>query len=167
LRDQKIRLLYDNRRIIKEPKGIPGYDMSGQLFDSKPFTNVIECSQQRFQSKFAFTIPYLKSTPVRRNTRTSYKNYLEIGVRNLIKGYFAIEPCFGFKGTEFKRYNDIISFIFGFDQSKDIQISKQSISNLKNRQIIIRPVPKTRENIEFATYIKSKFPHFDVSSFLK
>ena len=47
----------------------------------------------------------------------SYKSYLEVGVRNFIKGYLAEFPCFGLKGSEFKRYNDLISFIYGFADS--------------------------------------------------
>jgi hypothetical protein len=141
--------------------------MSNNLFDSKPFLNVLDCSRQRFISRFAFKKPYLKTTPVRAQTRSVYRSFLEVGVRNFIKGYFAGEPLFGLRGNEFKRYKDLINFIYGFDQSKVIKVSKQSISNLKNRKIIIRPVPKTVENVEFTNYIESKIPYFDSNAFLK
>lgn len=141
--------------------------MSQHLFDSKPFATVEECSKQRFISKFDFRLPYLVTSPVRANTRKSYKNFLEVGVRNFIKGYLGQTPCFGLRGDEFNRYNDLMNFIYGFDQAKDIKLSKQALSNLKHRKIIIRPVPNTRENVAFVKYIKETIPYFDGVSFLK
>jgi hypothetical protein len=167
LRDQTIRLHYDNRRSIVEPSDFKGYDMSNNLFDSKPLVSTLVCSQLRFLSKLAFKLPYLKSTPVRSSSKSVYKSYLEVGVRNFIKGYLSEEPCFGLKGSEFKRYNDLMSFIYGFDQAKDIKLSKQSVSNLKRRKLIFRPVPRTKENLEFMEYVVSKLPYFDKDSFLK
>ena len=96
-----------------------------------------------------------------------YKNYLEVGVINFIKGYLAKVPCLGLKGTEFKRVNDLISFIYGFEYAKELKLTNTSISNLKHRIITFRPVPKTVENIAFTNYVKSKLPYFDESSFLK
>jgi len=90
-----------------------------------------------------------------------------LGVINFIKGYLAKVPCFGLKGTEFKRVNDLISFIYGFESAKELKLTNTSISNLKHRKIIFRPVPKTFENIAFTNYVKSKLPYFDESSFLK
>ena len=166
-RDQRIRVIYDNRRVIIEPKGYKDFDMSINLFDSKPFLNIHECAQLRFISKFAFKTPYLKSTPVRSKFRKVYRSFLEIAVRNFLKGYVAEKPLFGLLGNEFKCYKDLISFIYGYNQSSEVKVSKQSISNLKHRRIIIRPVPNTRENIEFTRYIKNNLPYFDDVSFLK
>jgi hypothetical protein len=167
LRDQTVRLHYDNRRSIVEPKDFTGYDMSNNLFDSKPLESILVCSKLRFLSKLAFKIPYLKSSPTRGSSKTAYKTFLEVGIRNFIKGYFSLLPCFGLKGTEFKRYQDLIDFIYGFYQAKDVKLSKQSISQLKRRRLILRPVPKTKENLEFVEYVVSKLPYFDKTLFLK
>ena len=166
-RDQKVRLLYDNRRIITDSDKIIRNDMSSNLLDSKPYQNKDECLRQRFISKYPNINPYLKTTPIRKNSKSGYRDYIEIGYRNLIKGYLADEPLFGLKGNEFKRYKHLISFIQGFNLSKELKISFPSISQLKSRKAILRPVPNTRENIAFATYIKSKIPYFDVTTFLK
>jgi hypothetical protein len=143
-KEHKIRLIYDNRRSIIEPKDCVGYNMSNKLFDSKPFTTKEESLQRRFISKFAFKTPYLKTSP-QRNYRTGYRSYIEIAVRSFIKGYLAKTPCFGLRGDEFKFYNNLISFIKGLDLSKDMKMSKTSLSHLKHRKTVLRPVPKTRE----------------------
>jgi hypothetical protein len=141
--------------------------MSSTLLDSKPFKSKELCLKLRFLSKFSNKNPYLKRSVVRMNSKSMYKDYTEIGIRNFIRGYLAKEPLFGFKGTEFKRYRDLIEFIYGFNPTKPIKVSSQTISKLKHRKMLIRPVPKTRENKSLADYIKSKFPYFDVSTFLK
>lgn len=165
IRDQKFRVLYDNRRCIVEPKHYQGWDMSNQIFDSKPLQNSLVCSKIRFLSKLAITIPYLKT--MSNTKKTKYKSFIEVGVRNFVKGYLAEKPCFGLRGDEFKRYNDLISFIHGFSLTKDVKLSKQSISSLKQGKLILRPVTKTKENVAFAEYLHSKIPYFDKTSFLK
>jgi hypothetical protein len=166
-KNQKVRLLHDNRRVILEPSGFTGHDMSNRLFDSKPHQTAINCKKVRFLSRFANNMPYLRNLPVKNNSRAKYKTFLEIGVRSFIKGYLAKEPCFGLKGYEFTCYRELMNFILGFDLSKDIRITKQSISSLKMKQTFLRPVPKTRENISFVSYIKSHLPYFDDTNFFK
>lgn len=165
LSDQKFRLLYDNRRQIQEPEGFTGFDLSNVLLDSTPLQSSLVCKQMRYMSKMTYILPYNKNTSRRRVS--VYKSYLEVGVRNFIKGYLSSEPCFGLLGHEFKFMKHLISFINGFESTKDLKISLTSISNLKHRRIIIKPVPQTKENKAFAQYVKSRLPHFDVSSFLK
>ena len=167
-RDQKVRMLYDNRRVIleKEDTG-DSFDMSKLLLDSKPFQTKEECTHARFLSKFSATNPYLKRSVVKISSKSLYRNFLEIGVRNFVKGYLAKEPLFGLRGTEFRRYKDLIGFIYGFDQAKTINLSKQTVSNLKRRRLFLRPVPNTKVNVEFIAYIKSKIPYFEESLFLK
>jgi len=167
LRDQKVRVLFDNRREIIESKDLNTYDMSNCLLDSKPLKTKEECLHFRFLSKFSFLKPFLRNSPNNLITISKYRSYLEVGVRNFIKGYLAKEPCFGLKGTEFKTYGEIIHFICGFTHAKCIKISRQSISQLKQRRLILRPVPKTEENKMFALYIATLIPYFDVNSFLK
>ena len=73
-----------------------------------------------------------------------YKSYLEIGVRNFIKGFVSKQPFFGLKGDEFKFYREIVSFIYEFDSTKECRISKQSISNLKNKKKNKKQKPPTK-----------------------
>lgn len=167
LRDQVIRLHYDNRRRIIETDDFTGYDLGNCIFDSLPLNTTEECYRIRFISKLAYKKPYMRSTPVNVVTRTKYRSYIEVGVRNFIKGYLAKEPCFGLKGTEFKGYKELISFIYGFDQSDGVKVSKSSVSHLKSRRLILRPVPRTQQNIDFVRYIVSKIPYFSTESFLK
>ena len=166
-KDQKFRLIYDNRRVMIEPKGFDGFDMSDKLFDSNPHQDITGCANARFLSKFYNNTPFLKTTPVKSYAKAVYKSGLDVGVRCFIKGYLAKTPCFGLRGDEFQSYVDLINFILGFDQAKGVKISRQSISNLKRKQTIIRPVPRTRENIAFSSYIKQHIPHFCEETFLK
>lgn len=172
-KDQKFRMYYDNRRQIVEAAGYKGYDLSDKLLDSIPHHSANEAERFRFVSKFPFTLPYNKySTPVVKNV---YNNYLEIGVRNFIKGYVAKEPMFGLTGTEFKTSTELITFITEFDSSKvtdikgmlKIKVSRQSIWNLRHRQLIIKPVPKTVENLAFSLYVKKRLPNFRDDDFIK
>jgi len=158
-------MLYDNRRQIIEPNGFEGFDLSKNIFDSTPLVSSTECAKIRYLSKLTYILPYNKNTSFR--SGKVYKSYLVVGVRNFIKGYYSTEPCFGLKGTEFKRVNDLISFIYDFYSTKGIKVSNSSISNLKKRKIIIKPVPNTKENVEFAHYVKVKIPQFDEGLFLK
>ena len=49
-----------------------------------------------------------------------------------------------------------MSFIYGFESAKDIKLSKQSISNLKHRKIIFKPVLKNINiNINNLSYFNS------------
>jgi len=159
-------LHYDNRRAKIEPKGFSGFDLSDILLDSKPLPTISASSKNRFISKIAYKLHFLKITPLRSSSKSVCKSYLEVGVRKFIKGYFSEEPFF-LKGTEFKRYNDLISFIKGFDLAKDVKISKQSVSQLKRRKLILRPVHHTRENLAFANYVESNLSYLDKASFLK
>lgn len=165
MRDQVFRMLYDNRRQIVEPENNTETNMSDKLFDSTPLFNKLDCLKQRFLSRLPFSLPFHKNTS---KTRTSkYKSYLDVAVRNFIKGYLSKETCFGLKGDEFKTYKDLMNFIYGNVSAKDVRLSKQSISNLKHRKIILRPVLKTKETLEFCKYLKEKLPHFNEELFLK
>lgn len=164
MNDQRFRLLYDNRRQITEPEGFKGFDLSSHLLDSLPLQTVKDCKRIRFLSKITINKPYTKTTT--RRGGSVYKTYLEVGVRNFIKGYLSKEPCFCLTGSEFPSIKALISFIFGFMPTKGLKISKTSVSNLKLRRIILRPVPNTKENKAFAQYVKYHIPHFDMTSFL-
>jgi hypothetical protein len=60
---------------------------------------------------------------------------------------------------EFKNYNDIVKYINNYDKS--IKITKQSISNLKNRKLIQKQIPKNEDTLRFINYLKIKFPNFN------
>lgn len=53
--------------------------------------------------------------------------------KEFYEGYLAKEPYFGLRGDDFKSVKELMSFIYGFEFLKNIKLSKQSISNLKNR----------------------------------
>jgi len=128
-KDQVFRMFHDNRRQVIEPSEFKGCDLSVVLFDSKPLVNVDAAKKLRYLSKFPYTSSYNKNDSNRKGY--TYKSYLEIGVRNFIKGYVSSEQVFGLKGDEFKTYNDWIFFIYDFKSSKGVRlslrISKQSI----------------------------------------
>jgi hypothetical protein len=138
-KDQKFRMLYDNRRQIIEPKGFTGNDLSNCLLDSKPLLNFVQAKKRRFLSKFPFTFSYNRQSSSMVGSK--YKSYIEIGIRNFIKGYVAKERYFGLRGDEFKTYRELKAFIYDFESTKavklsNIKISEQSISNLKHRRLI-------------------------------
>jgi len=165
MRDQVFRMFYDNRRMIKEPNNNTDSDMSNKLFDSTPLHNNMECLHQRFLSRLPFSLPFHKNTSKTKSPK--YKSFLDVAVRNFIKGYLSKQPCFGLKGDEFKSYKDLMKFIYGNVSAKDIKLTKQSISNLKHRKIIFRPVLKTKETMEFTKYLKDNIPYFKEELFLK
>jgi hypothetical protein len=165
-KDQTFRLFFDNRREIIEPKGFKdSFDLSSILLDSKPLKNINHCKTQRFLSKFPITNPFNKTNSAR--TGSTYKSSLEIGVRCFIKAFYSSNEKFGLTGQEFRYNREIIDFIKGIKSTKSIKISSDSISKLKNRRMIMKPVPRTRENIEFVRYVKERFPYFRDEMFLK
>lgn len=135
-KDQKFRMFHDNRREIIEPLDFKGFDVSEVLFDSAPLVNIEQAKKQRFISKFPFNSTYSKFDSKRVGSR--YKSFLEIGVRNFIKGCVANESFFGLKGDEFKTYGELIAFIYDFKSTKavSLKLTKQSISNLKHRKLV-------------------------------
>jgi len=158
MRDQTFRLLYDNRREILELDNT-------SLYDSKPFITLSSCAQRRFLSKLPFTKPFNSLTLLKKNN--GYKNYLELAVRNFIKGYLNSKPLFDLKGNEFISVKELIQFLKSHSPCQNIKMSKQSISNLKNRTMILKPVPKTVETVLFVEYVERHFPHFNKNDFYK
>jgi hypothetical protein len=165
LKDQVFRLFYDNRRNIIEPeefKYSDSVDMSKMMLDSEPLENIDVCKALRFTSKFPITLPFNKNNA--NKSKSLYKTKMEIGVRNFIKGYYSNN--FGLLGNEFKYAQDLINFIYGNKSAKKVKITTASISKLKNRKIIFKPVPATNENLEFVEYLKFHLPHFRADLFI-
>jgi hypothetical protein len=166
LKDQNFRLIHDNRREIIQNGLVKGsVDLSNIILDSKPLLDMDHCKTLRFLSKFPFTAPYNKNNTNRAQTR--YKTHIELGVRNFIKAYYSTNEKFGLKGNEFKFSTNLIAFINGIVSTKALKLSVSSISRLKSRKLIWRPVPPTPENITFCEKIKLKYPYFRDDLFLK
>jgi hypothetical protein len=163
-KDQIFRIHFDNRRRIVVPLELEdNFDWSNILLDSLPLTDVTEGRTLRFISKLHKVNVYNKySTGTSLNT---YKNYSDLAVRNFIKFYFFNPSALSLNGKEFENYNAIIKFVNEFDPK--FRISKNSLSNLKNRNLIYKPVPRTKDTEDFVNYIKTKLPYFNESSFFQ
>lgn len=164
-KDQIFRLLFDNRRKIIEPLNFKSVDFSNCIIGSMPLTSIEECKRIRFISKIKRTSIYNKNTSP--SSRNVYKHLLELAVRNFIKGYLNKEPLFGLQGNEFKNYKELKDFILAYEPAKHILISSQSISNLKHRKMIFKPVVKRKETLDFIEYVKTKIKSFNENEFFK
>jgi len=133
------------------------------LLDSKPLKNSVSCFNLRKITSKIRVSDYNQRTSVKIDTK--YKNYSDIAIQNFIKGIYSKPPIYSGIAESFKDYSSLIAFIKGFDTK--FKISKQSISNMKNRKIIHKQVPRTDETISFVNYIKMKFPDFNESLFYK
>ena len=169
VKEQTFRLLHDNRRKMDHfefiKKSLINFDQSYVLRDSQPLNNITECKTLRFLSKFPITIPFNKNNTNR--AKTTYKSNHDLVIRNFIKAYYCTNEKFGLKGTEFRFAKDLIKFINGMESTNDIKVTVQSISNLKNRRLIWRPVPKNEVTIKIINELKLKIPHFNVELFMK
>ena len=67
--------------------------------------------------------------------------------------------------SKFEDYSSLIYFVKNYKH--DFKISKSSISNLKNRNNLVKSVPRTIETMAFIEYVKMKFPEFDSEAFFK
>jgi len=133
------------------------------LLDSKPLKNSVSCFNLRKIASKIRVSDYNQRTSVKIDTK--YKNYSDIAIQNFIKGIYSKPPIYSGIAESFKDYSSLIAFIKGFDTK--FKISKQSISNMKNRKIIHKQVPRTNETISFINYIKMKFSDFNESLFYK
>lgn len=134
IKDQTLILFPDNRRAMifnNDLKEKIGFDFSNNLIDSNPLNDINQCKSLRFISKFPITLPFTKQNTNR--SKTVYKNYGDLVLRNFIKAYYSKNEKFGLKGTEFPRIKDLINFINGIESTKEVNVTVQSISNLKNR----------------------------------
>lgn len=159
-KDQLFRLQYDNRRKIVVPEGLESNtDFSSILLDSNPVLNAEESKNLRYISKLHKSRLYNKSSNILSGNK--YKDYSDLAVRNFIKGLLSDPPKYNLPSQS--NYTDIIRFIKQFDS--EIKVTKQSISNLKNRKTILKNVPRTKETLQFIEYVKTKYPNFDEKAF--
>ena len=103
-----------------------------------------------------------KTSSIVKNT---YRNYKDLGIRNLIKGIISNPPIYPYITSELNTYDSIIDFIHNFDPK--FKVSKTSLSNLKNRKMIFKQVPRTIDTLKFCDYVKTHFPQFDESKFFQ
>jgi hypothetical protein len=159
-KDQVFRLMFDNRRIIQD-SGLGKIDASKVLLDSKPVPDAETSRSLRAMSKMYKQRTYNKESSIRSGNK--YKDYTELAVRNFIKGLLSKPVMYNLEGT-LNSYTEIIEFIKEYDNN--IKVSKQSISNLKNRKMIFKSVPRTKDTLRFVEYVKSKIERFDDRNFL-
>lgn len=131
------------------------------LLDSKPLKDSQTCYNIRSIAKKFKLNEYNKRTSVL--TSEKYKDYKDTGIRNFIKGILKKPPLYPDIASELSNYQLIIDFISEYDPL--YKVSRFSLSKLKNRQIIIKQVPRTENTEHFIKYVKQKFPFFDESKF--
>ena len=61
----------------------------------------------------------------------------------------------------------MIHFIKNIPESKDVKLTRASVSHLKHRDTITRAVPRNVENETFVKHLKEQIPTFDEESFFK
>lgn len=162
--DRNFKLVYDNRRrIILKDEDENENDPCKTLLKSSPWDNCNECMEVRGLLKIVNTSDYNRI--LSKQGTKAYKNYVEVGVRSFIKGY--LNNLYGLKKEDFKNYQDLIDFIKSYEPANNVNLSKQSISNLRNRRTILKNVPRIKEVQSFVDFVKTKIPHFDSDSFFK
>jgi hypothetical protein len=163
-KDQTFRLHYDNRRLITN---ITSADAFLELLDSKPLDDVLQCAGLRSIGKLHKQKNYNRQSSLVFSNR--YNSMLDLAIRNFVKGYLADPVKFNLPSDAFKTYTEIIEYIMKYDalalRVGKIKLTVNIISKLKNRNQMIKIVPKTEETLNFVNYLKIRFPQFDDESF--
>lgn len=166
--DKKFSLAFDNKRRVAANDSCLD-DRHPFLLDSKPWDNVTEYGRIRVFNSAIKTPVFKKDSPIQSQSK-AYKSYIETGVRGFIKACLASDPRYryGIPMNYFRSYKSIIDFVYGHQLARqDVKLSRQSISNLKNRVTITRAVPRTPENESFVEYIKKHIETFDSDGFFR
>ena len=151
--DQVFRLLYDNKRFIVDSNNDD--DEVVTLLSSKPLSTVDDGRVLRTVSAYSKNSLYSRTVG---SMSKRYKNVEEIAIRNFVKALLTNE--LNLSVSKFSGYSDIVSYIQGYGYT----LSVNYISQLKRRGNFVK-VPKTVETINFAEYVKIKFPKFDTGRF--
>lgn len=158
-KDRKYSLEYDNKRMIDSKADV------GKSQDSTPWEKTYDYSRIR-SLKETVSLPVFDKGFSRPTQSKSYKSYVETGVRTFVRACLSDDTRLGIPEKAFLNYSDLIEYIRSIPVARDIKITKSSISHLKNRKpLSIKTVPRTRENQEFASLLKVRFPDFDEGSF--
>lgn len=167
-KDQVFRMHYDNRRRIIDEGNLLTVD-SDVLLDSVPFESVKEVLAVRRINRYHKQTYFCKH--VAPGVKNRYKDYTDLAVRNFVKGLLSSPPKYNLKREgELCTYNGIVEYLKVYEKKNEgvkLRLSKQSMSNLVNRNMVDKSVPRTKECINFVNYIKKRFPDFDESSFFK
>lgn len=161
--DQVFRLLYDNRRILKDVDGI---DLTEKMLDSAPLNKADEAGVLRTLSKITSKNVYQKNTSLS-NKIVKYKNENEICVRSFIKALFyeALNTSY----RVFESYSELVTFVKEID--KGVKLNPNILAILKNRCAIgdynKNQVLKNKYSLKFVEGIKKRFPDFSEQDFFK
>jgi hypothetical protein len=171
-RDQRFRLLYDNRRKIDD--GGVDLDLTKEmrLLDSSPVLNRKEAEVLRHISKLPTLVNYQHNSGV--GGLSSYKSFLELGVRNFLK--YLLSDQLNLDHKAFKNYKEIVKFLNGFNEYNDVlgksrlSVKENYVATIKRRgfkNTTKKVVKRTVETLKFVEYVKNKFPNFDDSKFFR
>jgi len=131
------------------------------LLDTSPLVDSDKCYNLRSIANRFRVNEYNQRTSISNNKK--YKDFTDLAIRNFVKIILSEPPLFPKIASDLKDYTGIIKFIKGF--KIDYRITKPSLSNLKNRPLIKRQVPRTDETILFISYVKAKYNDFDETLF--
>jgi hypothetical protein len=154
-RDQQFRLQFDNKRVLNNA------DFTTGLIDSTPLHSVKHGENLRFISKLPKMKQYSKFSGG--ITHNKYKNLIDLGIRNFLKGLLSTTPLFNLHKVDIGGYKEIINFIKGFDPTT--KLTPNSLAKLKGRDIKIKSVPRLKEVELFVQYVKTKYPQFNDALF--
>jgi hypothetical protein len=165
-------LLYDNRRKIDD--GGVDLDLTKEmrLLDSSPVLNRKEAEVLRHISKLPTLVNYQHNSGV--GGLSSYKSFLELGVRNFLK--YLLSDQLNLDHKAFKNYKEIVKFLNGFNEYNDVlgksrlSVKENYVATIKRRgfkNTTKKVVKRTVETLKFVEYVKNKFPNFDDSKFFR
>jgi hypothetical protein len=156
-KDQSFRLVSDARRQIKPVEG-------RSVLDSDPWEKAKLCKEIRGVVKLVKSGTYNKY--LSKSKGSAYKRPVELGVRSFVR--WVLQQ--GLKENGFENYNALVEFVKGFQGSKNVRISKSSISLLKAqlqyKAIKHNTVPRLPEVVAFFDYVKRHLKNFDGESLL-
>lgn len=154
-KDQIFRLLFDNKRVIKDW-------VKRDLLDSSPVKDVDQAEMFRFLGKLSNSNIYQKNSTSSNSYNNTYKDMTDIMVRNFVRCLLSNEM--NLDKNYFKNYAEIVDFIKKYDNN--IRISTNIIAQLKRRIPRPKKLIKNQSSIKFIDYILETFPNFDVDKFL-
>lgn len=155
--DRSFTLHYDNKRQLVA-------DAGSTLLDSVPLKNVESGRILREISRYSSKSNYQQSLPPS-GLRKTYKNNLELGIRNFLKALFRSE--LNLDSSYFKSYKEIILFIHGYKCETKYKLTPNQLAALKRRSGSRVLLSKTPELDSFVSYVKETFPCFDENEFYK
>lgn len=160
-RDQIFRMHFDNRRVLTGETTIP----SGieQMLDSQPLKNVKLGENLRFIGSLSKKRLYGKYTSG--PSKAKYVSDSEISVRNFIKGMVSSPPLFNLPPNSYTSRSQLQEFLKGYNPL--VNISVESISRYKSRLVTLSRVKRTKESMNFVSYVKTVYPTFDEDLFFQ